>query len=726
VVAARDSTLLVQGFELTAEGECAARAALPQPDFEDHVFAERREEPAGGRPGRPATIEQLVDLLTDSGDDLPAPLPLALQRGFALGRPGEASSFLQLSNPAGDRGDAAAAPLPAGPPSPDPRAYPGPAPARAPAARLPAGGAARGAAEQGAGWADLKVVDADWERRWGWLTWASRGRAAELTPDAALYGDDGDAIYIVQADDDEDALPRGAGAAGGAAAQQGAGRPHGSVRPCGWLQGARRGAGQLGHDPLPSAGAEAEPLRSAESGGGGLPAEPAGPVWGWLERAWRAGARLGYDPLPSAGVPLEQPQGVEDAGAAAPGESASPGLPVWDWLERTWRSAARLGYDPLPAAGAPLRPPQGSAAAGRAAPAGPARANPAVWDWLEGAWRSAGRLGYDPLPSAGAAGSGAAFVAPADDGELRYMQALQAAAGAVVLDRAAVAGTQARTPRGNLARGGPSEEQGGAWARWRGPVLARGARAEGQGAPAARALYFAPGRAAAAALAADVAEHGPPVAGAAWGRLRAWLHRMLDPPAPAPAGRLALPQPYGTAEAARAHADDDDRSAADAARQAALLATAQAAVARAEAAVAEAGAAAARSAAGCPSCSGGAGAGRDPARLHSAALAVVGREREARAAAALAGPAQEAAHALPSARDPDSPAAPRDAPLSEALEAALRAARGAASAVSAAGHQGSGQEPRVSLRLQLLGASPRRVHVVLRAVPRVVDRLRRA
>lgn len=713
MIAARNSALLVQGFELTAEGECAARAALPTPDFEDHVFAERHEGPTGGRQGRPATIEQLVDLLTDSGNDLPAPLPLA---PHAHGRPGEASGFPQLLDPAGDWSDAAAAPLPAGPPSPDPRAYPGLAPARAPAARRAAGGA------------DLEVVDADWERHWGWLAWASRGRATEpeLMPDAALYGDDGDAIYIVQADEDEVALPQEAGAAGGAVAQQGAGRAHshGGVRPCGWLQAARRSAGPLGDEPLPSAGVEAEQLRSVDGADGGPPAEPAGPVWGWLERAWRAGGRLGYDPLPSAGVPLEQSQGVESVGAAAPGEPAGSGVPTaWDWLERTWRSAARLGYDPLPAAGAPLRPPRGSAAAGRAAPAGPARPNTAVWDWLEGAWRSAGRLGYDPLPSAGAAGvggGGAAFVAPADGGELRYMQALQAAGGAVVLDRAAVAGAQAGMSRGDPARGGPTEEQGGAWARWRGPVLARGALAEGQGgtlalrhAPA-RALYVPPGRAAAAALAADVAEHGPPFAGAAWGRLRAWLHRMLDPPAPAAAVRLALPQPYGTAEAALA--DDNTRSAADAARQAALLATAQDAVALAEAAVAAAGAAAARSAAGCPLCS-----------LHSAALAVVGRERDARAAAALAGPAQDAAPALPSARDPGSPAVPGDAPLSEALEAALSAARRASSAVGAAeGDRGVGHEPRVSLRLQLLGASPRRVHVVLRAVPRVVDRLRRA
>ena len=125
--------------------------------------------------------------------------------------------------------------LPAGPPSPDPRAYlhppPNPTADRAPAANeasseaksialmvrageedvdreseaAPGGGEQLAAAQGAAGLEgpDLTPdapVDADWQRRWGWLAWASAGSAdaVALAAQAALPRDDGDAIWRTQ------------------------------------------------------------------------------------------------------------------------------------------------------------------------------------------------------------------------------------------------------------------------------------------------------------------------------------------------------------------------------------------------------------------------------------------------------------------------------------------------------------------------------------------------
>ena len=125
--------------------------------------------------------------------------------------------------------------LPAGPPSPDPRAYlhppPNPTGDGAPAVAEANSEAARtGAeelgAEEGAGsgseaapggveqqaaasWLEDPdpdqaldaPVDADWQRRWGWLAWASAGGSADavaLAAQAMLPRDDGDAIWRTQ------------------------------------------------------------------------------------------------------------------------------------------------------------------------------------------------------------------------------------------------------------------------------------------------------------------------------------------------------------------------------------------------------------------------------------------------------------------------------------------------------------------------------------------------
>ena len=185
-----------QGYELTEVGECAPAAPAAQPDFDDHVFlpleapAERTQRTLFGR---------LVDAL-NLRSDYGAPLPAGL--------------------------------LPAGPPSPDPRAYlhppPDPTADRARAANEASSEAEsialmvrageedvdregeQQAAAQGA--ARLEgldpipepnldaPVDADWQRRWGWLAWASAGSAdaVALAAQAALPRDDGDTIWETQ------------------------------------------------------------------------------------------------------------------------------------------------------------------------------------------------------------------------------------------------------------------------------------------------------------------------------------------------------------------------------------------------------------------------------------------------------------------------------------------------------------------------------------------------
>ena len=185
-----------QGYELTEVGECAPAAPAAQPDFEDHVFLPLTS-PAQRAPR--TLFGRLVDAL-NARPDYGAPLRAGL--------------------------------LPAGPPSPDPRAYlhppPDPTADRAPAANeasseaesivlmVRAGeedvdreGEQQAAAQGAAGLEGLDHIpapvldgseDADWQRRWGWLAWASTGSAdaVALAAQAALTRDDGDAIWRTQ------------------------------------------------------------------------------------------------------------------------------------------------------------------------------------------------------------------------------------------------------------------------------------------------------------------------------------------------------------------------------------------------------------------------------------------------------------------------------------------------------------------------------------------------
>ena len=193
----------LQGYELTKAGDCTPAAPATQPDFEDHMFlpfaapAQRAQRTLFGR---------LVDALQARAGSS-ALLPAGL--------------------------------LPAGPPSPDPRAYlhppphpsadsaPAPAEAASEAESIammvrageedadrgseaaPGGGQRQTAAQEAAGLESSDPVpgqavgapaDADWQRRWGWLAWASAGSAdaVALAAQAALPRDDGDAIWRTQ------------------------------------------------------------------------------------------------------------------------------------------------------------------------------------------------------------------------------------------------------------------------------------------------------------------------------------------------------------------------------------------------------------------------------------------------------------------------------------------------------------------------------------------------
>ena len=415
--------------------------------------------------------------------------------------------------------------------------------------------------------------------------------------------------------------------------------------------------------------------------------------------------------------------------------------PARAWLRSTWRSAGQLGNDPLPSAGAdlagPLQGSQSPEGSGRGASM-PSRA----WAWLERTWRSAMALGFETLPVAAAAGdnegldaTGAALAEAMAGPSAGYSQALQAAGGAVVLD--------ARP--GDGVGSGPGSLGDSAFARWHRPggIFAGGLD------PARHPTdVLDPERMAAAALAADVAERGLPAPSRAWDCVRAWLHRVLDPiPAAYPGQGYEDPAdglrmdgaPAERAEAhdfpALLHEAQTRLAAAEAAVDAgrardvssslyveaydlpSLVAAARERLADAEAAVAAAEAAA------------GQGIDRvsDPnpdafARWRDAALAVVGRELGARAAAGGIAAARSAPRPVPAARGPTSvrllirlPAAaqaagvpeqgeaapdanPAGQTLSQALDSALAAAR-------ASGSQPGLESPvgHVTLRLRLRG-----------------------
>ena len=414
--------------------------------------------------------------------------------------------------------------------------------------------------------------------------------------------------------------------------------------------------------------------------------------------------------------------------------------PARAWLRSTWRSAGQLGYDPLPSAGADLAGPS----QGLQSPEGSGQSDSTpsgAWAWLERTWRSAMALGFETLPVAAEAGkdedldAAGAPAAPMASPRAGYSQALQAAGGAVVLD--------ARP--GDGVGSGPGTLRDGAFARWHRP----GRLFAGWLDPASDPTDgLDPERMAAAALAADVAEHGLPAPSSAWACIRAWLHRVLDP---SPA---AYPGQGDEDPADGLHEDGaPEERAAEAHNFPALLHEARARLAAAEAAVdagraqdvssprymeahdlpslvaaarerladAEAAVAAAEAAAG-----QGIDRLSDPnpdafAHWRDAALAVVDRELEARAAGGTAAarsrpravsasrgpnpvrllirlPAAAQAAGLPEQGDAAPDVNPAGQTLSQALDSALAAARASSSQPgleSPVGH--------VTLRLRLRG-----------------------
>lgn len=437
--------------------------------------------------------------------------------------------------------------------------------------------------------------------------------------------------------------------------------------------------------------------------------------------------------------------------------------PARAWLRSTWRSAGHLRYDMLPSAGADVADPsQGSQSPGGFGGSGPLPSG--AWAWLERTWRSAMALGYETLPVAAAAGddedldaASAAPAVPMAGPSAGYTQALQAAGGAVVLD--------ARP--GDGVGFGPGSLGDGASARWHRPGRLFAGALDPARDPASE---LDPERVAAAALAADVAEHGLPAPSSAWHCVRAWLHRVLDPSPAAYPGQGDEDPADGLQEdgapAERAEAHDfpallhdaqarlaEAEAAVDAGRAQdvsspfyveahdlpTLVAAARKRLADAEAAVAAAEAAA------------GPGTDRvaDPypgafARWHNAALAVVGRELEARAAGSMAAarsrPRPVSASRgptpvrllirLPAAAQPAGVPAlgegvpdtnPAGQTLSQALDSALAAAR-------ASGSQPGLESPvgHVTLRLRLRGGSlplllPQVAQTRVRVVPGVAD-----
>ena len=438
--------------------------------------------------------------------------------------------------------------------------------------------------------------------------------------------------------------------------------------------------------------------------------------------------------------------------------------PARAWLRSTWRSAGQLGYDPLPSAGADVADP--SQASQNPEWFGQrARLPSAAWAWLERTWRSAMALGFETLPVAAAAvndedldAADAAPAAPMAGPSARYTQALQAAGGAVVLD--------ARPGEG--VGSGVGSLGDGAFARWHRP----GRLFAGVLDPARDPTDgLDPERMAAAAVAADVAERGLPAPSSAWDCIRAWLHRVLDPNPKAYPGQGdedpadVLQKDGAPAERAEAHDFPallqeaqarlaDAEAAVDAGRAQdassplyveahdlpSLVAAARKRLADAEAAVAAAEAAA------------GQGIDRvsDPnpdafAHWRDAALAVVGRELEARAAGGTAAarsrpravsasrgptpvrllirlPAATQAAGVPEQGDAAPDVNPAGQTLSQALDSALAAARASGSPPgleSPVGH--------VTLRLRLRGGSlpvllPQEIaQTRVRVVPGVAD-----
>ena len=432
--------------------------------------------------------------------------------------------------------------------------------------------------------------------------------------------------------------------------------------------------------------------------------------------------------------------------------------PARAWLRSTWRSAGQLGYDPLPSAGADVAqritgPGQGSSNPDGSRQGGRQRSG--TWAWLERTWRWAMALGYETLPVAATAGDGgdpgtasAALAMPMAGPRAGYTQALQAAGGAVVLD--------ARPGEGLEAGSGSLDDR--AFARWHGPGRLFAGMPDP---PLDPASGPDPERIAAASLAADVAERGPPAPSSAWDCVSAWLHRMLDPiPAAPPQGQgredPADALQEGGAPAARMDAHDFPAllheakarlAEAEAAVRAGraqgassafyvephdlpgLVAAAWKGVAGAQAAVAAAEAAADQGIGRVPDPSPGTAAGA-LARLHDAALAVVGRELDARAAGSVAAarsgprpvpatrgstpirlvvrlPAAAQAAELPEQGQGMPDLNPAGQTLSQALDSALAAARASGSQPGLEGPVG-----HVTLRLRGGGLPVRPPQVV--------------
>lgn len=680
-----------QGYELNEAGECAdAFAAVEQPfDFEDHMFL-----------------------------PLPAAAPAAQVPKPLLARLLDA---LHIRNSRGERPVL----LPAGAPSPDPRADPGlvlgshdtsptsqrkngasPELARALALAGVTGWARKegGAADPNLNLrptpaARAEVVDADWARRWGWLAWASSGSAdaVALAAQATLPADTGDAILRTQADGSVEALsPQpaddsvailetvmdGSYPAGGAEADSGASItvvPSGAVFPDGTVTAVRADSGDAIMVVQADAAAQARV---------GAPAGGRFRLWDWLEGTWRSATGLGYDPLPSAGgwaAPRRRGGATLTPDQAGFGSGARPRGAVWDWLEGTWQSAAGLGFDTLPLDRTTLQPGNSMA-----------------------------------QTDAGAAAD--AYVVPAVGGGVGFAQALQAAGGAVVLDLSPAPGGMA------------------VWAHARPSASRRmGAASSEAGHPEGKFTGLSepgfPERAAAAAMAADIAEHGRPVHCAGWERVRAWLHWALDR-ARAPVGapmdpNLTLWEPSA-----------DDLSSGSSSQSLKLqaararLAGAEAAVASAEAAVADAVAAAASGcnedvAVGTQAGPAGTRAGNPTAGIGS--LAAWLAEGPGMRDVALAVAEREHAAQWPlsaSGRTAGLDANPgMGQSLSDALDNALRAAHGDGRAAGgdvwqpSQGTLSSVQDilGSATLRLRLRGgaqSAPQIVQISMRAVPK--------